>query len=455
MKRIFFWTAVFIVSFAMAAFAGENPCRQRLLSICDENQSGAICRLLQQDVPETRETVTAFLREIGRFDDELQQDLICARLMGTKEIRDIQTELVATADSNGRYAFKDGMATWRFDVPDPGYEKWVTVHEQVDRMKLCTGKGIVFQLRGLVSDFDVKRSDGNLAGFTADLENVELIQIDTLYGEGPFSEQVKPLTKMVNAAYDRLMDVGLESGGGGADEGLMSRPAGKRETFTNRLGMEFVKIPAGEFVMGGCGQNDERPLRRVRISRPFFMGRYEVTQAQWQKVMGNNPSRFDGCADCPVEQVSWEDVQGFLKKLNDRGDGAYRLPSEAEWEYAARAGSTSAYSFGDDEGQLGVYAWYDGNAGGKTHPVGKKRPNAWGLHDMHGNVWEWCRDWYGAYAGAFVTDPTGPPSGTARVLRGGGWNDYASYCRAALRNNASPDFRNSVLGFRLVGRRAQ
>src|SRR4029434_679147 len=156
----------------------------------------------------------------------------------------------------------------------------------------------------------------------------------------------------------------------------------------NSLGMPFVLVPAGEFLMGSAdGADDERPVHTVRISQPFYLGQYAVTQAQLQAVMESNPSQFTGDPNRPVEQVSWEDVQEFIRRLHAReGGAAYRLPTEAEWEYAARAGSTTAYCFGDDPRQLREYAWYSENSGGQTHPVGQLKPSAWGLYDMHGNV---------------------------------------------------------------------
>jgi formylglycine-generating enzyme required for sulfatase activity len=169
--------------------------------------------------------------------------------------------------------------------------------------------------------------------------------------------------------------------------------------------------------------SDEKPQHRVRITKPFYLGKYLVTQEQWEAVMGNNPSHFKGPKN-PVEQVSWDDCQQFLRQaqreVGVRG-GKFQLPTEAQWEYACRAGSTTRYCFGDDESGLGEYAWYDKNSGNKTHPVGEKKPNAWGLYDMHGNVWEWCQDWYdgGYYANSPTDDPTGP--GSNRVLRGGSW----------------------------------
>ena len=224
------------------------------------------------------------------------------------------------------------------------------------------------------------------------------------------------------------------------------------KTLRDKFGIEFVLIPAGEFPMGSRDkEKDETPVHQVRISSAFYLGKYEVKQAQWQAVMGNNPSRFSNDPNRPVEQVSWEEVQQFIGQLNSReGSNTYRLPTEAEWEYAARAGTTTAYSFGEDVGQLGTYAWYSENSGGTTHPVGQKARNAWGLHDMHGNVWEWMQDWYGAYAADAVRDPQGPASGLYRVIRGGSWGYDARYCRSASRFDAAPGNRYGTLGFRLL-----
>jgi formylglycine-generating enzyme required for sulfatase activity len=182
------------------------------------------------------------------------------------------------------------------------------------------------------------------------------------------------------------------------------------------------------------------------------MGIHEVTQAQWKALMGNSPSSFQG-DDLPVEQVSWEDCQKFLAKLTGKvGQGlTCRLPTEAEWEYACRAGSQGEYCFGDDERSLGEYAWYFANSEGKTHPVGQKKPNAWGLYDMHGNVWEWCADWYGdCYSPSAATDPKGPASGMARVLRGGSWYCYPELCRSADRFRLKPAHRTTLSGLRVV-----
>jgi len=199
-------------------------------------------------------------------------------------------------------------------------------------------------------------------------------------------------------------------------------------------------------------EETEHPQHRVTISKPFYMQATEVTQDQWKRVMGSNPSNFKNCGDnCPVERVSWNDVQEFIGKLNQmEGGNKYRLPTEAEWEYACRAGSTTRFCFGNDKDRLGEYAWYRGNSRKRTHRVGEKQPNSWGLHDMHGNVWEWCQDWYGDYFSGSVTDPKGPSSGSGLVLRGGSWRGDARDCRSAFRTRGEPSGRNELIGFRLA-----
>ncbi len=204
-------------------------------------------------------------------------------------------------------------------------------------------------------------------------------------------------------------------------------------------------------MMGSTnGEADEKPVHQVTINYSFYMGKYEVTQAQWQAVMGNNPSNFKNCGNCPVEEVSWNDARKFIRKLNQMNDGyTYRLPTEGEWEYACRAGTT-----GDYAGSLDETAWYYKNSGNKTHAVGSKRPNDWGLADMHGNVWEWCEDWYhGTYYGA-PTDGSAWLSGGEqweRVLRGGSWLRDAASLRSANRGHDTPDPRlDGNVGFRVV-----
>lgn len=235
-------------------------------------------------------------------------------------------------------------------------------------------------------------------------------------------------------------------------------PNSNQNTFTNSIGMDFVLIPTGEFEMGSPSDeksraNDEGPVHEVQISDSFYLGKYEVTQKQWRKIMKNNPSNFKG-DDLPVETVYWNDVQEFVRKLNEwEGTDKYRLPSEAEWEYAARAGTTTRYSFGDDDAKLGDFAWYRDNSGSKTHPVGQKQPNSWGLYDMHGNVYEWVQDeWHSNYNGA-PTDGSAWEDGSVslRVNRGGSWYRYAWYSRSADRRNYDQNNRRyDSLGFRLV-----
>jgi len=245
------------------------------------------------------------------------------------------------------------------------------------------------------------------------------------------------------------------AGGTQVAVGVYPQPLAVPQTLRNSLGMEFVLIPAGELQMGSNdtgADDDEKPVHTVRLTKPFYLGKYEVTQAQWEAVMGNNRSHFKGDSAWPVESVSWEDVQEFIRRLNarERGTASYRLPTEAEWEYAARAGSTTAYSFGNSASDLGRYAWYGDNAGGKTHPVGQLQPNAWGLYDMHGNVWEWVQDWFGTYPSGTVADPAGPTSGSGRVYRGGGWRYGVRLCRSAHRGDVAPGNRYDDLGVRLL-----
>jgi len=253
--------------------------------------------------------------------------------------------------------------------------------------------------------------------------------------------------------------------GKGPDTTLTPYPPGIDREISIDLGgnakLEMVLIPAGEFVMGSpenemYRDSDEGPVHRVRITRAFYLGKYEVTQEQWEAVMGYNACWHRGPKN-PVDNVSWDDAEDFLSKLNEKlGKGGlkFRLPTEAQWEYACRAGTTTQYSFGNDEDSLGDYAWFFLTSGGWTQPVGEQEPNAWGLYDMHGNTWEWCADWWGAgyYKQSPPTDPTGPALGKSRVLRGGsfgmdGWGD----CRCASRYDFPPTDRRINHGFRVAG----
>jgi formylglycine-generating enzyme required for sulfatase activity len=237
------------------------------------------------------------------------------------------------------------------------------------------------------------------------------------------------------------------------------QPQGK---ITNSLGMEFVLINPGKFMMGSpedeLGRYTGERLHPVNLTKPFYMQTTEVTQTQWKAVMNNNPSSHKRCGDnCPVEQVSWKDVQKFIQMLNQKeGLDNYRLPTEAEWEYACRAGSTTAFFNGritklqcERDENLDSIGWYCGNSNNTIQPVAKKRPNAWGLYDMSGNVQEWCQDWFGPYPYDEVTNPKGRPSGSYRVMRGGVWYSPARDCRSASRFGSPPHYRFRHIGFRL------
>lgn len=216
--------------------------------------------------------------------------------------------------------------------------------------------------------------------------------------------------------------------------------------------IDFVTIPKGTFVMGSpehkVGRFSDEKLHKVTLVEDFEMQKTQVTQKQYQTIMGTNPSEFKGLTN-PVENVSWDDTQDFIKKLNDLDKKfTYRLPTEAEWEYAARAGTNTLYSFKVED--LNKRAWYYGNSNGTTHPVGKLKANRFGLHDMHGNVWEWCQDYYGPYDHLNYINPEGPTSGSGRVLRGGSWLHGPRYLRSAQRDYNGPEWRYSSIGFRLV-----
>ena len=235
----------------------------------------------------------------------------------------------------------------------------------------------------------------------------------------------------------------------------------------NSIGMELIEIPAGKFTMGSpAGEKDRQPDEEqvaVTLTKSFWLGKTEVTQGQWRQVMSTEPWKgmkfVQADKDCPATYVSWDDATTFCQNLTEierkagklKADEEYRLPTEAEWEYACRAGTTTPFSFGDDAKQLGEYAWFDGNTGSEkyAHKVGMKKPNLWGLHDMHGNVWEWCSDWYDEKLSG-GTDPEGPDGGSIRVFRGGGWWYYAGSCRSAFRNYDVPSYRSGSLGFRVA-----
>jgi formylglycine-generating enzyme required for sulfatase activity len=252
-----------------------------------------------------------------------------------------------------------------------------------------------------------------------------------------------------------------------------------KKLLENSIGMKFVLIPKGTFLMGSPpdeeGRDDDERQHEVTMTRDFRIGVHEVTQSQYKRVMGKNPSYFTGdevaerdpkngrvvrdvdSANLPVDYVSYDDAVEFCRRLSELHEESvakrrYRLPTEAEWEYACRAGAKTAFSFGNDAADLGLHAWYYSNSNNMSHAVGGKKPNAFGLYDMHGNVLEWCSDWYDEnyYASSPGTDPKGPDSGTHRVLRGGSWGPVPYYVRCALRFHLTPDNRHGLIGIRLV-----
>ncbi|HWI59359.1 MAG TPA: formylglycine-generating enzyme family protein [Bacillota bacterium] len=245
---------------------------------------------------------------------------------------------------------------------------------------------------------------------------------------------------------------------------LASESGGSLTTATTLENL--VWIAPGQFILGSPAEEagrepDEGPATRVTIAQGFWMGKCEVTQAEYQRVMGINPSNFTGDLSQPVEKVNWFEAMEYCAKLNQQAETAgrmpkgyaYRLPTEAEWEYACRAGTTTRYSYGEDRSgvQLAEYAWFTRNSDSTTHPVGSRRPNPWGLHDMHGNVWEWCLDrWEGSLPSGSITNRPVTSEGSLRVARGGSWLYEAKACRSANRDDYSPWNRCGDLGFRVV-----
>ena len=271
------------------------------------------------------------------------------------------------------------------------------------------------------------------------------------FPSGQYAGAAKFAVKRLDSAITPTTPTNTTSGNSGSTTSAKTAGAISKARLPNNVEMSFAYIPAGEFQMGNT---DNGPIHTVRISQGFQMGTTEVTQGQWKAVMGALPSKCDYGEltgeflgdNKPIICVNWDDAQEFVRQMNLKNDGyKYRLPSEAEWEYAARAGTTGEYA-----GYLDSMGWYDGNAGGHTHEVGTKSANGWGLYDMHGNVWEWCQDWYGNYPSGSVTDPTGAASGSYRVNRGGSWGDAAAHARSAVRHGSTPSVRYGYVGFRVV-----
>ena len=239
--------------------------------------------------------------------------------------------------------------------------------------------------------------------------------------------------------------------GGGGTSGSVGED---KVIIANGVSFTMKPVAGGTFTMGATSEqqdpdDDEKPTHTVTLS-DYYIGETEVTQELWAAVMGSNPSEFTGNMQRPVEQVSWEDCQTFIRKLNELTGANFRLPTEAEWEFAARGGRNSRGYQYSGSSNLGDVAWYRDNSSDTTHPVKTKSPNELGIYDMSGNVWEWCQDWYGNYSSSSQTNPTGPSTGSSRVRRGGGWSNYARYCRSANRGNDAPSGRSLGLGLRLV-----
>lgn len=238
------------------------------------------------------------------------------------------------------------------------------------------------------------------------------------------------------------------------DESVVEVDSHEREFNVNGVKFKMIKVEAGTFTMGATSEMEDpwswmKPTQQVTLTNDYYIGKTEVTQALWKAVMGNNPSSFKG-DNLPVETVSWNDCQKFISKLNSMTGQNFRLPTEAEWEFAARGGNNTKHYPYSGSNNIDDVAWYDGNSGDKTHTVATKQPNELGIYDMSGNVCEWCSDCYSEYSRSSQTNPTGPNSGSDRVLRGGSWCHIAWYCRSSPRGNSTPDDSDNKLGLRLV-----
>jgi formylglycine-generating enzyme required for sulfatase activity len=280
----------------------------------------------------------------------------------------------------------------------------------------------------------------------------QLFKDVTVFSEINHKEDLK-MKRFAFMVAVMLMASSLGSTVSAAEKKAAKTAAASKNFKDKNTGMEFVFVKGGCFQMGdafGDGAAEEKPVHKVCVGN-FHMGKYEVTQGQWQQVMGENPSKFKQCGlDCPVENVSWNDAQEFISRLNKKSGAKYRLPTEAEWEYAARSGGKKEKLAGG--GKLNDIGWYAGNSGGTTHPAGKKQPNGLGLYDMSGNVFEWCNDWHddAYYTDSPQQNPKGPAKGADRVARGGSYEDEPESLRTVNRNYNNVDFRNGNFGLRLV-----
>ncbi|MCW5206790.1 SUMF1/EgtB/PvdO family nonheme iron enzyme [Desulfobulbus sp. F5] len=302
------------------------------------------------------------------------------------------------------------------------------------------------QLAEIASAKEKAQQEADAANVEAELVKAEVIAVKAR------ADEAERKAKAAIAVAAQLVAADAQAQAE-ADAAKEAEPKQGDSINDDATGMKLAYVPSGCFMMGSSTddeghENDEGPVHKVCVDS-FWMGQYEVTQGQWEKVMGANPSKFKKGGNYPVERVSWNDVQDFIKKLNSSTGKSYRLPTEAEWEYACRANSPGKYCGGDD---IDALAWHSKNSGDSTHPVGGKQGNGFGLYDMSGNVYEWCADWYGKdyYASSSQSNPVVPNSGSNRVIRGGAWLSPLRFGRAAFRNWSRPDNSEGYLGFRLV-----
>ena len=352
----------------------------------------------------------------------------------------------------------------------PGYEGY----DRVDMSSIMGEHN--FQRTGMVSDAQIKKL-GEMTGATSILVaeaaiydpthiiiTAKILNVETASVENSAPPQIssttpddmeKACTQLAAKLIGSSGNMGSYTAGrtGGTSYGNQGAAT---LTFTvGNVSFEMVKVEAGSFIMGctseqgGDCDSDESPYHRVTISNDYYIGKFEVTQELYEAVMGINPSNWK-TFDRPVEMVSWNDAMEFCAELSRMTGRRFTLPTEAEWEYAARGGKKTTNAKYSGSSSVATVAWYDGNSGSQTHPVGKLRPNELGIYDMSGNVWEWCLDWYGSYGSASQTDPMGPGSGSDRVFRGGSWYCGAGCCRVSDRGNNSPGNRDIIYGFRVV-----